>query len=501
MKILILSQPKCGSTAIYYKVKKAMPEGAKGMFEPLDLRQAALEMANEKNGLVKYLIKPWNEELDLKYYDVADVFDKIIILHRDPRDFMISAFLYSYYEAFTGRDIFAMSQTLFLLKAKEENPKKFSFLKMAMVKNCLERGDVISSDFENIRVLTDKFGNELDLRLHPLAAATNDADQINRLLSVDFSVSGFLNYVKNSCRALVEISRHFMASDSKVHWLSYADLVNDEFDLVDSYLGLKLATKTNIDEQHKRVIRTKGTGDWRNWITQSDIDYLRDMFRDYMETFSYPDEWEVATDPVIRPEHCSEYVYRLFEERYETRPEVNVCFSRETLNQLGKRQMLDEYDFPHLIPDFEPRNTEVIGSKKANIRDIQIRTDDGEVVNLLVPGKEYFYHYEVEFHEQVEGVSFWMMFTNQNGMPVMNGTSFDGNASHDVCFKGQTYSVIFPFNCDLRRGLYFCNAGITSCSGGINHDVYHRRVMTHCFLVTKPIPKKWISPSVSLCRH
>lgn len=500
MKILILSQPKCGSTAVYYKIKNAMPLDTNCLFEPLDLKQAALEVKGKKHSLVKYLVKPWDKQSDLSYYDVNDVFDRIILLHRDPRDFMISAFLYSYYEAFTGRDIFAMSQTLYLLQEKERIPGELSFLKMAMVKNCLERGDVIASDFENVRVLTDKFGNELDLRLNPLQAAEkNESNQIDKLLSVDFAVSGFLHYVKNSCRALVEISRYFEENCVDVFRLPYLDLVNDRFESVQSFLRLKVESKTDIDEQHKRVVRTKGSGDWRNWVTPSDIEYLRTMFLGYMNTFFYPDEWELASDPVVRPEHCSDYVYRLFEERYETRRELNIRFSRDTLTQLSKIQILGEFEHPHLIPDIRPRNTESIGNGKAVLQNVQIRDKSGNRVNVLVPGEHYFYCYDVTFNEAVNGVSFWMMFTNQNGMPVANGTSFDGDASHQVCGEGETYSVKFPFTCDLRRGLYFCNAGITHCNNETEHRIYRRLVMAHCFLVAKPIPKKWISPSVSLC--
>jgi hypothetical protein len=68
-------------------------------------------------------------------------------------------------------------------------------------------------------------------------------------------------------------------------------------------------------------VRSATYGEWRHWFVASDIDFFRPMFKTYMDTFGYDDDWTLAADPVIPRETASGYV----EDR---RPVVAARFAR-----------------------------------------------------------------------------------------------------------------------------------------------------------------------------
>jgi len=70
-----------------------------------------------------------------------------------------------------------------------------------------------------------------------------------------------------------------------------------------------------VDKAHNRVVRTKGSGDWKNWFLKEDIDFFKTIFSGYMATYGYADDWETRPNPIIRPENCSGYVRRIVSEK------------------------------------------------------------------------------------------------------------------------------------------------------------------------------------------
>ncbi len=80
---------------------------------------------------------------------------------------------------------------------------------------------------------------------------------------------------------------------------------------LEEYLGIKLHGEAVVDNWVSRVVRTKSSGDWKNWFLEEDIEYFRPIFREFMERYEYPDDWGVNAKPGIRREHCSEYVKRI----------------------------------------------------------------------------------------------------------------------------------------------------------------------------------------------
>lgn len=92
--------------------------------------------------------------------------------------------------------------------------------------------------------------------------------------------------------------------------LKYESYVDNK-QILDTYIGQSLDLPDNLDEVRTRVERTKSHGDWRHWFTKTDVDFFRGLCKEYMDFFGYPDDWETAQTPVIRPEHCSQYYMRV----------------------------------------------------------------------------------------------------------------------------------------------------------------------------------------------
>ena len=95
----------------------------------------------------------------------------------------------------------------------------------------------------------------------------------------------------------------------------YEHFVAGDRSRLEEYLGFALKFDGKVDAVHKRVARTTGSGDWKNWFTEQDIEYFRDAYHEYLAEYEYALEWELSPEPEILPEHSTEYVLRLVRER------------------------------------------------------------------------------------------------------------------------------------------------------------------------------------------
>ena len=72
----------------------------------------------------------------------------------------------------------------------------------------------------------------------------------------------------------------------------YEDLVDERFNDLEAYLGFALTGDAQVGPRLSRVVRTKGSGDWRNWFTAADVERFRPIYADYMQRHGYKDDWE-----------------------------------------------------------------------------------------------------------------------------------------------------------------------------------------------------------------
>jgi hypothetical protein len=90
MKIVIAGLGKSGTTALFSKLKQAMPPETYCLFEPLRYEAPAVDPTHV---LTKVLI-PHEKMVD---FDSFSEFDRKIMIVRDPRDILVSRVLYDIY--------------------------------------------------------------------------------------------------------------------------------------------------------------------------------------------------------------------------------------------------------------------------------------------------------------------------------------------------------------------------------------------------------------------
>ncbi len=256
MRVLIVGEGKSGTTALMASVVACLKDPAE-IFEPQKMTPADLE----PNPLVvKKLLLQWKWGED----ELVDSFDKAILIVRDPRDRMISHLLY---DAYNHADKLSESQRgewLELLNHKVENPASVP-----------------------MTVLISRWW---------------------QLTGTDM----FSNYVRATDR-LIRFQRQ-VAGD-KFFLLSYEDYVDGSFAELNNYLGVTIEPAV-VTGDADRVVRSKASGAWREWLTESDIDVFRPMTSRWLEQANYHvADWQLADPGKIDVETSVDYVRSLFTRR------------------------------------------------------------------------------------------------------------------------------------------------------------------------------------------
>ena len=76
-----------------------------------------------------------------------------------------------------------------------------------------------------------------------------------------------------------------------------------------------MSGNAKVPKQFQRVIRSKTHSFWNHWFTQKDVDNYMGLFQPFLEQYGYKDEWALAEEKKIDPEHCSRYVRTIINER------------------------------------------------------------------------------------------------------------------------------------------------------------------------------------------
>jgi hypothetical protein len=277
MKILIAGAPKSGTTGLFFKIKHSLPgDAVREMFEPVAYERR--DGDEEQSVLAKALIGGPNE-VDYRSFEG---FDKKIGLVRDPRDWAISSLLYGIFNADFCEDEAVTSQILALLRRKEEDP-----------------GSVGVLDF--IRLV------------RRLWSPTDEMQELEA--EKTFSFLPLVEDIEAHYRGRVELMSNFFRRHSGYFILKYEDFVSGHLEDLQAYLGFPLEGRANVDPHYHRVVRTRKSGDWRNWFLKEDIAFFRPIFAGFMKEFGYADDWTPAEDRAISAEHASGYVRNLIAER------------------------------------------------------------------------------------------------------------------------------------------------------------------------------------------
>jgi hypothetical protein len=417
-KVLILGQAKSGTTILFHILRESLPRETACVFEP----DACLPPADTGgNALAKVLIE---RTRGYDHYGPAacERFDKRIFLRRDPRDLLVSTFLYAAYDLPITTDFPKFAQFVGALRAKEQYPQRVSLLDLLALQGRLV-GD-------SPRWVSDDFFQNL--------------------------------------RFAVRLSRRL---GERLFHIKYEDVVDRQFSALQDYLGLPIKPSTEVDPGYQRVARSKGYGDWRNWFLPEDVAYFRPLFAEYMQEFGYDDDWGLPAEPAIPSDRASAYLIRLADERKQF---DMLEFDREAfppvVDFLAEASRAPQ---SRLIPHVRPRRQEVYPAARAKILDPRVETPDGQRVNLLIEGQPYVYCYEVEFLETCTNVFCRMAIVDRHHNP----TARNATSSHERCKtvpQGTTLRVRFDFECNLRPDIYLLHAGVATSEDGAGLSYAHR---------------------------
>lgn len=258
MKILVCGLPKSGTTALTYQIKDSISKDYQLLFEPTRFNNIS-----EDNVLCKIIFSPFRQDF-VHYLDFED-FDKKIQLIRDPRDILISSLLYfgAWFEL-SKLDNNALLSVIEKIKEKEKNPQAIA--------------------------LKDLF----------------------TLFNVEDFLTNFSHYL--------EISAQMNLIYDNLAILKYEDFIQNKINPVENFLGFNLRKDFKVDKKLNRVIRTKNSGNWRQWFTKEDVDYFKPIINSYLQRFDYDaTDWDLVSTQ-IPSEYASDYILKVI--KYKHKPVI-----------------------------------------------------------------------------------------------------------------------------------------------------------------------------------
>jgi hypothetical protein len=253
MKTLIVGIARSGTSALYFKLKQALPESTWCLYEPAHFDPS--ESAGSTDVLAKIVIG-LPGEFD---YTSFRRFDRKIMMVRDPRDNIVSRILYApcATEAFRNDKAKVAAFTDALLR-KEADPGSVSVVALS----------------DLFRRLNGLDGASQPAMLHDLALDFHRAND-------DFTVC------------------------------TYEDFIAGRYAVIEDHLGFALpGGEADVTAQYEHVVRGKTANDWKNWFTADDVAYFHPRLATFMRAYGYADDWTLAAAPHISPAHGSEFVRR-----------------------------------------------------------------------------------------------------------------------------------------------------------------------------------------------
>ena len=269
--IVIVGSSKTGTTGLFYSVVRGLESTGEPVYSLYEQHSARIyesldKYAPERLVVAKLLVT--NKEFDR---EVAAPFSHRILIVRDPRDTLVSALLFFpvlAINAGTGDD--RIADFTELIRRKEKDPQSIS------MKRLLRRGYALFSSEPKTR--------------------STFSSRFRKTIRYDDRVDSFV--------------------------VTYEAFVDGELGDLEDFLSLKLGSRESA-RSRSHIARSGRYGGWRNWFTPDDIPYFRPLLEGYMRRYGYPDDWELADQPLIDSETASVYVERSCRSRREQRTLIN----------------------------------------------------------------------------------------------------------------------------------------------------------------------------------
>jgi hypothetical protein len=200
--------------------------------------------------------------------DDFERFDRQILIVRDPRDRLVSNLLYRSYNAHFVRGEAEALEWLRLLRLKEADPGSVAVIDLVEAFDALER------------------------------AAGAQSDWVERYQE------------RGVARPL-----RFHGERPRLHVFRYEQLIEERFEELEGFLGVRLTGSATLPPLLRRVVRTKSSGAWRRWFTPGDVAAFQPIFRPYLDHYYPAADWDLGGPRRLDPELGSLYVERVINER------------------------------------------------------------------------------------------------------------------------------------------------------------------------------------------
>ncbi len=260
MKILVLGLGKSGTTALLHKISRGLPNchafsgGKPGKY-----------IGDYENAVYKHTYSDRKGKSFELYEDhlKKEHYDRKVWIARDPRDAAVSKMLFRWHRGYYGKKKQYQTHVNLVLK-KEKDPKSVSFQEICR-----------HTDHDQWPITIERvFEKEKDRYLH----------------------------MRDFIESLVD------------DWFlfKYEDMIANNYDDLNEYLGFETIHEIEVPKSYSKVVRKKGTGDWRQWFTDEDVELYRSAYLPYMESIGYdPGDWSLDSNPVIDPRFSSTYMQSL----------------------------------------------------------------------------------------------------------------------------------------------------------------------------------------------
>lgn len=259
MKLVILGQPRTGTTALFTRVVRAFPEDTRTLFEPQTYDSQPEDAMRDV--IVKMLVGnlPGDAAPD---YASCHNFDHTVVLVRDPRDRLISGLLFLlHWSSATHPPVYndraQCPWYLQWLKAKESQPGHLP----------------VSQLFHAVmgRYSEENARSWLDTQQQYFLTMTT---QVPSVLLVRYE-------------AMIGMHGDVSALET---------MLQKRLPLVPVY------------DTYRSIYRAGTSGFWRHWFVPSDVTYFRPLMQPYLLQYGYDTSWELASPQRIDPWTSSKYV-------------------------------------------------------------------------------------------------------------------------------------------------------------------------------------------------
>jgi len=126
---------------------------------------------------------------------------------------------------------------------------------------------------------------------------------------------------------------------------------------------------------------------------------------------------------------------------------------------------------PYFSADFKPLTTDIIKNADIDIYDNKISTLEGEQVNFLIRGEEYYYQCIIKSNIEAENIIVAFVIKNERGVIISKVGTNQENVVRTILIpkikRSERYKISVSFRCIMNWGVFYTNISLHSY---VNHD-------------------------------